>query len=128
MSTTHKIYLYATNEKPYPLSLSDDDGQLSTTKDGDKAFTTVAKTGDTLRWIINPESNIQKIDNVKFADPLEFLDGHPALANDGSGNWIATVKRGEGLVEGYTEYKITYTVNGVPFIQDPKLQIRKSKN
>ena len=54
-----------------------------------------------------------------------FLDGHPEPANASASSWTATVKRAKGLVEGWTEYKITYTVNGVPFIQDPKLQIRK---
>ena len=73
MPTTHKIYLYATNEKPYPLSISDAEGQLSTTEGGDKAFTTVAKTGDTLLWIINPKSNIQKINEIKFANAFEFF-------------------------------------------------------
>jgi len=122
---THNIMIYATKNKPYPLSIADDEGHLSVTEKGDEALDTIVLEGDTVIWTINSKSDITSIDSIDFDNPTDFLEKGPTKEKGNTGNWSCVIRSGKGVVNGSMEYRITYTVNGVPFIQDPKLQIRK---
>lgn len=123
---THIITIYATQEKPYPLSIGDDEGHLSSTDKGDKAIETLVYQGDTILWTINPKSAIERIDDIKISD-TSFIESEPSKSTKFPGSWTCKIKSGKESITGWTEYTITYTVRGVTFVQDPKLQIRKKE-
>ncbi len=117
---THTITITATNANPYPLSISDDEGNTANTETTDAALTTKISAGDTVIWV--PAGNISSIDNIiDKSAPLNLFSAGPANMNDGTGRWSGTV----GTQPSDTEesYSLVYTVNGVQHTEDPKLKM-----
>jgi len=130
---THTIWIYAKKDLPYPLSISDDEGHLSTTESASKELTTELVNGDLVKWVIHPLSDITAIVNIEESKTkiydmkvvLPIFKTLPAPTNDGDGSWSAEMQMPDNYIKATSEYTITYTVNGQNYTQDPKLQIRK---
>lgn len=128
---THTITIYATNELPTPLTISDDEGNRATTAKDDKNLTTSFKNGDTVKWVIDPNSNISSIDAITQATvtwgghtgKVPIFRADPAMDRDGS--WSALIELSGGLIGATQEYSISYTVNKKQYVQDPRLKINQ---
>ncbi|WP_353779999.1 hypothetical protein [Winogradskyella sp. 3972H.M.0a.05] len=133
---THVIWIYATNQRPYPLSIVDDEGHMAVVDDKIRELKTELVNGDIVKWVINTGSNITGIVDIKELKTrildkdvlLPVFKIPPAPTNDGLGSWAAEVQMPDSYVQAIIEYTITYTVNGKNYTQDPKLQIRKKLN
>ena len=130
---THIITLFATKEKPTPLTILDDEGHQSHTNEGDKNLTTTFLKGDTIIWKVDIYSDISSIDAItqletrlgKIGLILPIFKSAPTLMNNGTKNWSAELRKDISFDSLIVEYTITYTVDGKQHTQDPKLQIRK---
>ena len=134
--TTHTITISATNEKPTPLTIIDDEGHNAHTDEGDKALTTELDNRDVIVWIIDGESDITSIDAItqlktrilNFNKIIQVFVNPPVPVDDNSGNWCAQIELESPWTELIVEYTITYTVGGKQYTQDPKLQIKKPRD
>lgn len=129
---THTITIYATNDVPSPLTISDDENHSASTKEDDKNLTTNLQDGDTVKWVNGSGSEITSIDAITQGTitwggrtgKMPAFKADPVKGDDGS--WSAIAQIGSSVTDMTIEYSISYTVNRKQYIQDPKLQIRKT--
>lgn len=114
----HTVTVSATTAKPYPPSLSDDEGHQADTEDGDKNMTTLVGPGDVVTW--QKGGNISSLDNVFETAGTDLFIVDPSPGNNGT--WVGIV----GSMDSGAEeaYSITYTVGGQSHTQDPRLKMR----
>jgi hypothetical protein len=124
---THKIFLFAQSQAPFPLHISDDEGHVSPKQKPDKDFTTDLRGGDEVIWQILPgiasalTGNILvNIANIVLNSGQEYFSKQP-YKNEEDGKWYAIV--GDEIPTNgiELEYTITYDVR---LSQDPKLRFR----
>lgn len=120
----HIITVFATHTRPIPLTISDDEGHFANTHAGDAALTTDVLPGDTITWKFT--GDIQSIDGIVYkneTNSVNLFSTQPAKNADGS--WSGII--GENVPNLATEkYDIHYTLNGVKYIEDPKLKAHPS--
>jgi len=79
--------------------------------------------GDTVTWIIQPQSGVQEINKIVKSAGVEVFSIIPALVGN-SGNWRGTISL---TIPGGSEekYDIHYTRNGGTQIEifDPKIMV-----
>jgi len=119
MAELHHIYVKATNSKPFPPEISDDENHYANTEEGDKELTTELGPGDTVSWV--KQGDIESIKKVYVTSGQDLFIEDPVEQSDGS--WQATTV--EDLDPGSTcEYEIEYYVESKKYTQDPKLTLK----
>ncbi len=119
----HIITVSATHTRPIPLTISDDEGHSANTHAGDAALTTDVKQGDTVTWKFT--GDIQSIDGIVYkngANSVNLFSTQPAKNADGSWSGVIGASAPDLAIE---KYDIHYTLNGVKYIEDPRIQSHK---
>jgi hypothetical protein len=130
---THVITISATTNVPFPLTISDDEGNTASTIEGDKGLTTTFKTGDIVMWKIDPKSNISSINGIDWptvtfggkTGKFPIFSKVPYPVNDGSGAWSAVIQMPPGASAAEAKYSILYTINNKAYTQDPRIRIKQ---
>ncbi len=132
---THIVTISASNERPKPLTIVDDEGHEAHTKEEDERLTTVVSPGDTVKFQIKKGCGIQSIDAIKrikangpWSKVVDFMwVFKKAPHKNPDGSWQVPILS-MGPLDGHTvSYTIAYTVNGEKFIEDPKIAIHGRK-
>ena len=110
----------ATTARPFPPTLTDDNGFTSITEDGDKKTTTLVRPGNIMIWKMSEDITEIKITEN---DGEDVFSKDPAQQPDGT--WQAVV--GNFDPGNHRDYSITYSVKGAPdnpYVQDPIMRIK----
>ena len=108
------ITFSATNANQFPPTITD--GTLTTsTESDDRNLTTDVGVGDTV--IFQKGGDITSIDAITKTDGSNLFSTMPTARN----GWTGVI----GSLASTTEesYSVTYTIGGVPYVQDPKLRM-----
>ena len=80
-------------------------------------ITTIVRNNDTVQWKLTANSGITSLDGIKDSS-TDVFNPDPSRQRDGS--WQGTVSSSPGREETYL---VEYTINGVKYNQDPKIQV-----
>ncbi len=116
---THVITVYATHAKPKPLTIRDDEGHFADTAEDDAKLTTLVKVGDTVKWVVSGDiTEIISIEDKSLPNNL-FTGGFTKNA-DGSMQAVVAPNAASVVLE---KYNIHYRLNGLEYIEDPKIKV-----